>query len=352
MGWFPYNGPQMFCPALGHWKRQNIMDRINDDSLDERINAEWTGPYRGFFAKASRYVPSISKNRKEDGENALHTTVERRLEAMWLQHYSPEITRLFFEEQRDLTDIRQHLAQSYGFRVSEERLWHFLRPSPPREPSQPVRKDFSDRTPDERATYVRSGIRNNSLQWLRSYWHISAEILPEKDTDATAHDPAEEVEERERFMARLIKMAREAMTEKQRSVFELWLEEMPHEEIAEALGISVEASRKRLHDGLARAARAARKQGMILVTRALSRRCFLLIETWFGVWLRRRKHSAGKDMVGEYEARLGILKIGAMRRSLTRLRLLYRSPAGEPWPDEVKERLDILEGAVIEGRPV
>ena len=53
-------------------------------------------------------------------------------------------------------------------------------------------------------------------------------------------------------------------------------------------------------------------------------------------------------MVGEYEPRLGILKIGAMRRSLTRLRLLYRSPAGEPWPDEIKDRLDTLEGAVIE----
>jgi hypothetical protein len=37
-----------------------------------------------------------------------------------------------------------------------------------------------------------------------------------------------------------------------------------------------------------------------------------------------------------------------MRRSLTRLRLLYRSPAGEPWPDEVKERLDTLEDAVNE----
>jgi hypothetical protein len=73
-----------------------------------------------------------------------------------------------------------------------------------------------------------------------------------------------------------------------------------------------------------------------------------LIETWFGVWLRRRKHFAGKDMVGEYEARVGILKIGAMQRSLTKLRLLYRSPSGEPWPDEVKERLDTLEDAVIE----
>jgi hypothetical protein len=73
-----------------------------------------------------------------------------------------------------------------------------------------------------------------------------------------------------------------------------------------------------------------------------------LFETWFGVWLRRRKHFAGKDMVGEYEAWLGIVKIGAMRRSLTRLRLLYRSPEGEPWPDEVKERLDTLEEAVNE----
>jgi len=84
------------------------------------------------------------------------------------------------------------------------------------------------------------------------------------------------------------------------------------------------------------------------VTRALSRRCFLLIEAFIGVVLRRRKHLAGKDMVGEYKARLGILKIGAMQRSLTKLRLLYRSPGGEPWPDEVKERLDTLEDAVID----
>jgi len=54
------------------------------------------------------------------------------------------------------------------------------------------------------------------------------------------------------------------MTEKQCSVFKLWLEEMTHEEIAEALGISVEASRKRLCNGLARAAKAARKQGISL----------------------------------------------------------------------------------------
>ena len=237
------------------------MERINDDGLDERIRAEWTGLYRDFFAKASRYVSSISKNRKEDGKNALHTTVERRLEAMWLQHYGPEIRRLFFEEQRDLTDISQHLAQSYGFRVSEERLRHFLRPLPPRKPSQPVRKDFSDRTSDERSTFVRNGIYNNSLQWLRFYQHMSAEILPDKDEDATAPDPADEVEE-ERFMLGLVKMAREAMTENQRGVFELWLEDMPHEEIAEALGISVEASRKRLRDGLVRAAKAAIEQGI------------------------------------------------------------------------------------------
>jgi len=118
------------------------MDQINDDSLDERIKAEWTELYAVFFEKAFRYAPSISQNRKEDGENGLHTAVERTLERMWLQHYGHEIKRLFFEEQRDLTQIRQYLAQSYGFPVSEERLRHFLRPSR-------VRKDFSDRTPDD-----------------------------------------------------------------------------------------------------------------------------------------------------------------------------------------------------------
>jgi len=238
------------------------MDRINDDSLDERIKAGWAELYAVFFEEAFRYVPSISQNRKEDGENGLHTAVERTLERMWLQHYGHEIRRLFFEEQRDLTHISQHLAQSYGFRVSEERLRHFLRPSQPRKPSKPVRKDFSNRTPDERSTFVRSGIYNNSLQWLRPYRRWVAEILPEKDADAAAPDPEEE-EERERFMLRLKKMAKEAMTEKQCSVFKLWLEEMSHEEIADALGISVEASRKRLRDGLVRAAKAAIEQGMV-----------------------------------------------------------------------------------------
>jgi RNA polymerase sigma factor (sigma-70 family) len=221
------------------------MERINDDSLDERINAEWSGPYRDFFAKASRYVPTISKNRKEDGKNALHTTVERRLEAMWLQHYGAEIMRLFSEEQRDLTDIRQHLEQSYGFRVSEERLRHFLRPLPPREPSQPVRKDFSDRTPDERATYVRSAIRKNSLQWLRPDRLWVSEILPEKDADATAQDPAKEVEEKDAHTK-----AQHSLPEREKEIMELVEMGYTPQEIADKLGISSNSVRQRKHQAL------------------------------------------------------------------------------------------------------
>ena len=73
------------------------MKRINDDNLDERIKAEWNELYPGILTEASRFVSGVSQNRKEDGENGLHTTVERILERMWLQHYGHEIRRLFFE---------------------------------------------------------------------------------------------------------------------------------------------------------------------------------------------------------------------------------------------------------------
>jgi hypothetical protein len=231
------------------------MERINDDRLDERIKAELTGLYREFFAKASRYVSSISKNRKEDSKNALHTTIEQRLEGMWLQHYGPEIRRLFFEEQSSLTEIRLHLAQSYGFRVSEERLRRFLRPSP-------VRKDFSDRTPDERATYVRSEIRHKSLQWLRFYQHMSVGILPEKDAEIAAPDPAEMWEARH-TKRMVLQLAKEVMTDDQYDVFERRRRGEAHTVIAEELGISAEASRKRLHDGLEKLHEAVSKQGLI-----------------------------------------------------------------------------------------
>jgi RNA polymerase sigma factor (sigma-70 family) len=221
------------------------MDRINDGSLDERIKADWTELYPGIFAKASRYVPRVSQNRKEDGENALHTTIERTLEGMWLQRYRREIRRLFFKERHSLTQIRQHLAQNYGFRVSEKRLRHFLRPLPPGKPPQPVRKDFSDRTPDERVTYVRSGIRHKSLQWLRPYRRWVAEILPEKDADATAHDPAKEVEEKDACTKAL-----HSLPKREQEIMELAEMGYTTQEIADKLGISSNSVRQRKHQAL------------------------------------------------------------------------------------------------------
>jgi hypothetical protein len=79
---------------------------------------------------------------------------------------------------------------------------------------------------------------------------------------------------------------------------------------------------------------------------ALSRQWFLLIEAlYYGVWLRSRSHSTGKGMVDEYRPLLDD-KLDGMHDSIEDLRLLYRTPENERWPQEVNDRLRTLSYAI------
>jgi DNA-directed RNA polymerase specialized sigma24 family protein len=125
-----------------------------------------------------------------------------------------------------------------------------------------LKQNFLKRTPDDKIAYLLRLISLNALQADRQTWRYGTDFLPDKDEDATAPDPAEMWEARH-TKRMVLQLAKEVMTDEQYDVFERRRRGEVHTVIAEQLGISEKASRKRLYDGLEKLKEVVSKRGLI-----------------------------------------------------------------------------------------
>jgi RNA polymerase sigma factor (sigma-70 family) len=173
----------------------------SSDSPDEQIKAELEKLYPAIFSIAP-YMAWRSHDPKAAGEDALHTGIVRMLE---------------------MADKFKLIFLAYS-------------------PSRKIR-------------YLLKLIRTNALQGERQAWRFDAQILPEKDTNATVHDPAEDVEEDDAYTTML-----HLLPQGQREVMELARDGRTANEIAALLGIEPNAVRQRIFRARRKLRKLQRKQ--------------------------------------------------------------------------------------------
>jgi RNA polymerase sigma factor (sigma-70 family) len=113
--------------------------------------------------------------------------------------------------------------------------------------------------------FLKRMVRNILINLKRERRRLSCQEGPSETEAPDTCEPEYMLLEQEALLLsrELRKLAREAMTEEQYTVFELRLAGKSHNEISTALGISEGASRKALHDGIKSLIKKARERGWL-----------------------------------------------------------------------------------------